>query len=358
MTMKLQWYSDVAGFDALRSDWNRLLQSSATDTLFLTWEWQRAWWDTLGAAKDLWLAAGRDEGGQICAIIPLFSQATWLDTDSPMPSINIENPTAVGNGSWQRTVHLVGGSEVSDYLDIIAPPTFNHQAWDALFESMAQQEAWNCLDLRNIPAASPSLEAVTELARSRGWSVQTAKEDVCPVLQLPSTWDEYLATRLDKKQRHELRRKVRRAEQETTADWYWAGKENLNEALDVFVSLHKASASAKEAFMDQRMEGFFRAAARATADQGWLRLSVLRFDGRPVASYLCFDYQGDRLVYNSGFDLSAYRELSPGIVLVAYMIEDAISQGCRRFDFLQGNERYKYEFGAVDTEVMRLFVRR
>ena len=356
--MKLEWYADAQGFDALRPHWNAVLQSSATNTLFLTWEWQRAWWDNLGTGRDLWLAAARDEGGQVLAILPLFSQETCLDPDSPLPGINIENPLAVSNGSWQRTVHLGGGSEVSDYLDVIAPASWNHQAWAALLDSIAEREGWRFLDLRNLPSASPSLGAVTELAQARGWSVQQAKEDVCPVLELPNTWDEYLATRLDKKQRHELRRKMRRAEQETRVDWYWAGKENLEEALDVFMQLHKASASAKEAFMDQRMERFFRAAARAAAEQGWLRLSVLRFDGRPVASYLCFDYGRDRLVYNSGFEISAYRELSPGIVLVAYMIEDAIKQGCGRFDFLQGNERYKYEFGAVDTQVMRLFISR
>ena len=378
--MKLEWYADAQGFDALRPHWNAVLQSSATNTLFLTWEWQQAWWDNFGTGRDLWLAAARDEGGQVLAILPMFSQETCLDPDLPLPGINIENPLAVSNGScpaaapserggrrvrqptgrstWQRTVHLGGGSEVSDYLDVIAPAALHHQAWAMLFDSIAEREGWRFLDLRNLPSSSPSLGAVTELAQARGWTVQQGEEDVCPVLELPGTWDEYLGTRLDKKQRHELRRKMRRAEQETRVDWYWAGNENLEEALDVFMQLHKASASAKEAFMDQRMERFFRTAARAAAEQGWLRLSVLRFDGRPVASYLCFDYGRDRLVYNSGFEISAYRELSPGIVLVAYMIEDAIKQGCGRFDFLQGNERYKYEFGAVDTQVMRLFISR
>jgi CelD/BcsL family acetyltransferase involved in cellulose biosynthesis len=106
------------------------------------------------------------------------------------------------------------------------------------------------------------------------------------------------------------------------------------------------------------MEGFFRRVAREALDRNWLRLAVLEFDALPVASYLCFDYLGERLVYNSGFDVSTCRQLSPGIVLLGYLIEDAILSGCRRFDFLQGNERYKYDLGAHDTEVKRVLVRR
>jgi CelD/BcsL family acetyltransferase involved in cellulose biosynthesis len=356
--MKLEWYTDALGLDALRPDWNALLQSSATNTIFLTWEWLRAWWDAFGSGRNLWVAVERDDAGQIRAVLPLFSQATPVDLDSPLPSINIENPSAPGNGSLTQTVHLVGGSEVSDYLDILAPAELNLEAWEMLINALSERESWSILDLRNLPAMSPSLGAVAELARARGWSVQLSQEDVCPVLQLPSTWEAYLTTCLNKKQRHELRRKLRRAEQEAKVEWWWAGKNGLDAALDIFLQLHKASASSKEAFMDQRMEGFFRAVARATADQDWLRLGVLSFDGRPVASYLCFDYQGDRLVYNSGFETSSYRELSPGIVLVGYMIEDAIVRGCQCFNFLQGNERYKYEFGATDTAVMRLVIRR
>jgi CelD/BcsL family acetyltransferase involved in cellulose biosynthesis len=247
---------------------------------------------------------------------------------------------------------------VSDYLDIIAPPEFTRQACATLLDFLAERQGWQALDLRSLPAGSPTAGALAELAESRGWSVQVGREDVCPVLVLPDTWDGYLTDRLDKKKRHELRRKMRKAERETNVHWYWGEEQEPEQALQIFFELHRASDPEKDAFMSERMEGFFRDVAQAARQRGWLRLAIMRFDGQAVASYLCFDYNSDRLVYNSGFDLSTYGALSPGIVLLGYVIEDTIQAACRHLDFLQGDERYKYDLGATDTEVKRLFIRR
>ncbi len=348
--------------DALRAEWNSLLQRSATNTLFLTWEWQNAWWKTFGAGKTPLLMTFRDENDALVGIAPLFHQECVVDPSVSLPAISVERPVAVTGGESQEAVHLIGGTEVSDYLDIIVPAERNEEVCAALLDALEthfgeERSLWHLLDLRCLPSASPTIASVAELARARGWQVQQAREDVCPVLQLPGTWDDYLANSLNKKQRHELRRKMRRAEESARVEWSWVTADDFEAGLSTFVQLHKASHPDKDAFMDEQMQGFFRAVARAALDQGWLRLGVLRFNGQPVASYLCFDYGGDRLVYNSGFDLSAYADLGPGIVAVGHLIQDAIRQGIKRFDFLQGNERYKYEFGAVDTEVMRLFIR-
>jgi CelD/BcsL family acetyltransferase involved in cellulose biosynthesis len=356
--MKVQSYEDINGFEDLQPLWNRLLRQGATDTLFLTWEWQRAWWAAFGEGKDLRLLAMRDSSGELLAVMPLFAQETLLDTSASLPAINVEKPIAIPNARTERTIHLVGGSEVSDYLDAIAAADVNRDAWAAALDWIGQRADWQIIDLRSLPAASPTALAVAELARTRGWDVQQVREDVCPVLDLPDTWNRYMAERLDKKKRHELRRKMRKAEREVDVHWYFVEPRNLDVGLQIFFELHRASAPAKDTFMTDRMEGFFWGVAAAARDNGWLRLAILRFDGHAVASYLCFDYAGGRLVYNSGFDVSTYAHLSPGIVLLGHLIEDAIERGLQRFDFLQGDERYKYDLGAQDTEVVRIFIRR
>jgi len=357
--MKLELYTDSRECDVLQAEWDTLVQRSVSNVLFMTWGWQCAWWEAFGTGKQLRLLALRDNGGRLAAVAPLFAQDTFMDVDAVLPEIHVEHPVPTANGQMRRTLHLVGGTEVSDYLDIVAPADHHREACLSLVEALASQSDWHVLDLRCLPTGSPTLATVSELARARGWGVQQAREDVCPVLELPGTWAEYLTLKLNKKQRHELRRKIRRAEQETQVEWHWANDfVSLEPALDTFFRLHKTSDPGKEVFMDERMQGFFRAVARFALQKGWLRLSTLTFNNQPVASYVCFDYAGDRLVYNSGFDLSAYSDLAPGVVLVGYMIEEAIQRRLRRFDFLQGNERYKYDFGASDTEVMRLLVRR
>jgi len=359
MRTKLEVYEDASAFEALRAEWNTLLERSATNVLFLTWEWQWAWWKSFGSNKSLRLLVLRDENGYASAIIPLFVQDTVVSLDAPLPDISIEHPPTVVDGVPRRTTHFVGGTEVSDYLDIIAPFELMPEVCATLINALAGMEDWHILDLRCLPSVSPTVSAVSEVASEYGWNVQRTREDVCPIIELPKTWTEYLTLKLNKKQRHELRRKIRRAERQARVEWHWVDDtDNLEQGLDIFFRLHKASAPDKDAFMDERMQAFFRDVAHFALDKDWLRLSILRFNGQPVASYLCFDYGGDRLVYNSGFDLSTYADLSPGIVLLAYLIDDAIQHGCWRFDFLQGGERYKYDFGATDTEVLRLFIRR
>ena len=80
--------------------------------------------------------------------------------------------------------------------------------------------------------------------------------------------------------------------------------------------------------------------------------------GRPVATYFCFDYQNQVLVYNSGYDPQLYPQLSSGWILLSHVIQHAISQGRTGLDFLQGNEDYKYRFGGRDTLVYRTLIRR
>ncbi len=108
--------------------------------------------------------------------------------------------------------------------------------------------------------------------------------------------------------------------------------------------------------MDDRMETFFRMAAAAFAQKGWLQLWTLEAD-RPLASLLCFDYAGVMSLYNSGFEPDA-RSVSPGIVLIAHALREAISRGRQRFDFLRGEEAYKYDFGAQPSDLIRLVIER
>jgi CelD/BcsL family acetyltransferase involved in cellulose biosynthesis len=221
-----------------------------------------------------------------------------------------------------------------------------------------QAPAWDCLCLCNLPQESPALTLLKETAQARGYQVRAEFEDVCPVVELPAGWDEYLEM-LSKKQRHEIRRKIRRAESAAALDWHIVGEEDdLEEAMADFIDLHERSSSDKEQFWDDSMKAFFKAIAQVFMETGWLQLSFLRIDGQRIAALLCFDYDDAVLVYNSGYDPAQYAHLSPGIILSAYCIRHAISLRRRRFDFLQGDEEYKFRFGAQRTEVYQLQIER
>jgi CelD/BcsL family acetyltransferase involved in cellulose biosynthesis len=325
-----------AAFSALRREWNDLLARSSSDTIFMTWEWQKTWWEWFGHDEQLYLLTVRD-GVELLGLAPLYA------------------PT---EGPSLKTLRLVGGVELSDYLDLLvasgARQAATYQAlWSCLTGECTGQ--WELLDLHNVPASSPSLEVLQELARDSGdFEVTVAVEEICPVIRLPSTWDEYLSS-LSKKDRHELRRKLRKADREAVIDWYYASDRSVLESeMADFITLHVESADPKRAFMDERRRGFFQSIAGATHDAGWLKLAFLLINDLKASAMLCFQYGSDFQVYNSGYDPRLRPDLSSGILLLAYCLRDAIEHGLQSFDFLRGEEEYKYRFGAQKTEIFNL----
>jgi len=336
MALSVYSYHDDSGFSTLAGEWNGLLHRSAADTIFHTLEYQRTWWRNLGQGELLILAV-RD-GEELIGIAPLFA------TDSPQ---------------GQRVLATVGCVDVSDYLDLIVAQGREREAYAALLDYLAgpRAPAWDLLDLCNVHQDSPTLAMLPALAEARGWAVSTALDEVCPIVRLPETWDEYLQM-LDKKQRHEIRRKLRRVEAEAV-DWYIVEPgHNLEAEVEDFLELMAASTPDKAAFLTPQMRRFFHELAGVTYDEGWLQLVFLTIRGQKAAAYIDFVYNNRVLVYNSGLDWQRFPRAGAGIVLTAYIIRHAIEQGREVFDFLRGNERYKYQFGGQDVEVRRLTIRR
>ena len=95
-----------------------------------------------------------------------------------------------------------------------------------------------------------------------------------------------------------------------------------------------------------------------TAQAGWLKLFFIEVNGIEAAAMLCFDYNNEFLLYNSGYDPEQFANLSPGNVLTAYTIQEAIRLGRIRYDFLRGDEDYKFRFGAQPEPVYDLSIMR
>jgi CelD/BcsL family acetyltransferase involved in cellulose biosynthesis len=113
----------------------------------------------------------------------------------------------------------------------------------------------------------------------------------------------------------------------------------------------------KRRFLTEDHEAFFRAIASGLSEIGIVTLHFLELDKVRVASCLCFDYNGQRLLYNSGFN-PEHSNLSVGLLLKASCLGDSISNGLEYFDFLKGDEQYKYHLGGIDRVVYKLSITR
>ncbi len=321
-----------ASFDALRAAWASLLPVSVTPFPFQSIEWAESWWSVFGADNELLLLRATDEQGRVIGIAPLMCTETALG----------------------RTIQCIGGADVTDYLDIIASEGDLGGVWSAVLDYLlARRDEWDALDFHCFPQWSPSQATVADLL-SGTLAVEIGQEEVCPIVRLDGSFETYLRA-LPKKERHEVRRKARNFERDapTGRVRIITEKPDALAALPDFFRLHRLSAPDKERFLTPEVERFFAAMIGATADAGWLRLYLLDIDGSAVAAVVTFVADGRMLVYNSGYD-PAFAHISAGMVLVGMMIEDAARQGLTVFDFLRGNEAYKYRFGATDTPLWRV----
>jgi CelD/BcsL family acetyltransferase involved in cellulose biosynthesis len=311
--------------------WDRLHAATRLGSPFLSWTWQSQWARVFAADRRIEIRRVVDGDGSPVALLPLYEAAPGL-------------------------LQAIGGAEVSDYLDLLALEGREEEAWMALLQSRgAERVVW---DLHAVPAGSPTVTALRELAQACGLATEITVEERCPVLTLPATWDHYLAG-LSGKHRHELSRKMRRVEREAPEARVTVAARPADVAgrLGDFLDLHRRSRVGKARFMDARMEGFFRAVVTAFADLGMVRLWFLDTASGPIASFITLEWRDAVGLYNSGFHPER-AALSPGVVLLGHLIRDAIERGRRRFDFLRGEERYKYEFEPVPEDVYNVRIGR
>ncbi len=374
---------DRRSFDDIpRRTWDALAARNPWTTPFSSWAFQRAWWDAYHAsAHDQTLvvtatagSAGGAEAGDPVAIVPLMHRHEVEPGDAEMAT-RIRHGDATPLTPVPATAKAIffGASYHADYATILAAPADLPAVADALAGHLADDAAaadpdhpapWDVVDLRRLRCGDPAADALADAFGRReigeGWTLNLEREDVCPVVHLPEgiAFEDFLST-LDKKARHEIRRKVRRAEA--------AGEVVLGPSPDpladlgVFIDLHQRRWGADGLFPPNSggdaSRVFIRRLFEASGPDGAVRLSFLTVDRRRIAAGIHVETDDTVMFYNAGIDPEA-RDLSPGVVLAARYVQYAIEAGKRRFDFLRGDEPYKYEWGATDEPVQRLLVRR
>lgn len=331
--MKIDIHTNATVFGRLKSEWNTLLQASASNTIFGTWEWQSIWWQVYEPG-DLWVITVRDEADRLVGIAPWFVDQ-------------------------KKVIRAIGCKEVTDYVDLIVLKGQEQPVYQAIAQALFERRAqFDHLNLCNVPANSPTLSIFVEMLASCGFATEKEQINVCPVIELPLSWDDYLGG-LTKKRRHEIRRKLRRADNsgEDIAMYSVDDSHDLNAEMDAFMELMAASSPEKAAFLqDTHHARFFIQVMQPLYNQGWLSLNFLTINGERSAAYLNFVYNNRILVYNSGLKYEPYGHLSPGIVLLTSNIQSAITAGHTIYDFLRGDEVYKYRMGGEDTAIYSLTI--
>jgi CelD/BcsL family acetyltransferase involved in cellulose biosynthesis len=351
-------------------------------TPFSGWAFQRAWWDAYHAyAHEQTLVvtattgtAGGAEAGDLVAIVPLMHRHMVEPSDADMTThIRHTDPTPLTPVPPTAKAIFFGASYHADYATILAAPTDLPAVAEALAGSLADDARaadrdhparWDVVDLRRLRCGDPTGDELADAFGRRemqeSWTLNLEREDVCPVVHMPDRTDfqSFLST-LDKKERHEIRRKIRRAE--AAGDVVLEPSTDPLTDLEVFIDMHQRKWGSQGLFPPtpggDASRVFVRRLFELSGPDGPVRLSFLTVGGRKVAAGIHVETDDTVMFYNAGVDPEALH-LSPGVVLIARYMRQAIETGKRRFDFLRGDEPYKYHWGATDEPIQRLLVRR
>jgi CelD/BcsL family acetyltransferase involved in cellulose biosynthesis len=328
----------LAGVSA--AEWERLLAANPAASAFSDRAVHAAWWSAHNStAEDVSLAARDAASNELLGYLPLMKRPDGV----------------IYSGA---TFHI-------DYATVLLAPLPSGEAGEqddvatAIATALINTNApLNLLRLRNEDAAHERMiSAITRAAEELNRTATLGVEEPAPFIDLAgiNTFDEHLE-RLDKKERHEIRRKLRRAE---AAGVQIIASKDLNADLPEFIRLHRArwgesglfTATEKGASEERFMREIF-----STVPAGMITLLLARNEEFGTFAAGLFLRDANALRYwNAGGDIAA-RALSPGVLLFAHGLTLAISEKLLRLDFLRGNEAYKYECGAVDAQVMQLQV--
>jgi CelD/BcsL family acetyltransferase involved in cellulose biosynthesis len=305
--------------------WDAVQARAESPSPFMSWAWHRAWADSAPPAEvqasEVVVLYGPD--GSLYGLLPIrLSRVRFRRV-------------------WVRALTwAVGDVGCPDELDVPALPEADLPVLAAALEALP----WQVVILSNLAEGAANAERLCAALAERGHASRHQPLWSCPQLELPGSWDAYLAC-LSPNRRQILRRKERSLRREHDVALTDYDEDRLDEGWGHLMALHEQrwDGAGGGAFRDPRSEHLQRRFAQEMVQRKRLWLTTLDVDGQPVAAWYGFASGGTVYFYQGGRDPRWERE-SIGLVLMGMMIRRAIERGYRAFSFLRGDDGYKRQW--------------
>lgn len=314
---------------AVENEWWVLWRRVPSATPFQAPAWLLSWWDAFSPGT-LCVVTVR-ENGRLVGLAPFYVE------------------------EGIRGGHVLPiGISVSDYLDILVCPDLAAEGATAIAGSMAEQR-WDCWELPDLAAGAIGWR----VPRPPGYDEARDCSGICSILALPPSVAE-LAAVIPAGRRRKIRQARNRAARGGGFEIVGTDRFTSHALFSALVRLHAlrwTSRGMPGVLADDRVVSFHRAAMPGLLATGMLRLYGLRFAGRLIAAYYGFHHAGRAYAYLTGFD-PAFSSISPGTLLIAHAIEQAVRDGASEIDFLRGDETFKERWGVIRRRNGRRVFRR
>jgi CelD/BcsL family acetyltransferase involved in cellulose biosynthesis len=318
-------------FLSLEPGWNELLESSGSNTVFLTFEWVSVWWSVFRKGKTLLILLVYD-GQDLIGIAPLCISM------SPF-----------------RKIEIIGGS-LADYQDFIILRN-PQECMSAIFEYIYEKvSGWDFLGITRIPSDSPNHQFFRAEVEHRKRHFKYDDYKIAPFLRIDGDWDRYYAT-LKGHFRRNLRMRLRRLQSMGYEVKKCATDNQIEDFIDAFFKLKTEQYKRKGAaniLRNRLVREFFGRVARVLHNQKFVDCSYLEVQNGTRAVHFGIVYGHKYYSYLTAFD-SRYRSYGVGRILQLHVLRHCFEDGLNEFDFLVGAETYKFDWNPSVRRLYRLY---
>lgn len=316
----------------LEEKWNELVLNSMHPNIFLTWEWVSTWVKWFGCNKRIKIIEVWD-GPQLIGILPLYISPVEL-----FPRISVKGLKYIGDG----------GVVFPDFLG----PIIRQGRLDSVLFCLEDILASNKSDYHLIRLADMNLafEGTYSFvdALCKRFQCDIRQGAICPYIGFSGDYESFLGS-LSARRRQAIRYNYKKASKnfQVRLECYQS-QEKVSEVFEIMVQVFRKATRGQDktqGFLRKDYVEFHKDVASALARNGWLRIYVLYFNDTPVAYIYGYLFKKVFWYYQTSYDLTL-KDYSPGAVVLQMVIKSLIEEGAQEFDFLRGDEEYKFSFSS------------
>ena len=320
----------------LEREWNQLLHNSASDTIFLTWEWVSSWLDAQPDNLELFVIVIRDHADRLLAVAPFYKTRYRL-----LSCINVSVLRILGDVS--------SGAE---YGNVLIREGHERDATEQISQCLAENRSeWHILWIPNIASWQSSYSILSSVFRNRQLS-HRERARIFSFASLPPTSDGFLST-MSANRRQQVRRTCRKVFKNPDIKVIQITEpDRLRHYLDILFDLHAKRWGTKgdpgSFERDARLKAFYLSFAPKALARGWLRMIALMDSDRVIAIQYGFRYKDTYMQLQEGFDPTCIN--GSGTALRLSGIDIFIQESITEYDFLGGFTEHKRRWLAVKRE--------
>lgn len=348
--MKIDVIDKFETFQELRKNWDFVYDFDPQAQFFLSWNWMSGW---LKLLKEPWLILAAKPNPHASDYVAIFPLKITVQQDG---------------GQLYNEIFMAGNSS-ADYTGLICLPEYEEDVIPAFAAYIKQELTWAVFNLQDILETDTRMHLLLRSFSEDNFEfsqqgIQNQQpdnidNDICPYIPLADDWEHYLQNALSSNTRQKIKRLLRKIEGSKEFHITHVNADNLEQHIEILLKFWQAKWGRRKGDACEAIIECLRAILHYCFENNCLYFPVLWKGDKPIGAIanLIDVSKKSILFYVTGRD-ETVKDPPPGLILHAYGIQYAIQNKFKVYDFLRGNEAYKYSFGVKERRIQHIVVKR